>query len=128
MRGFGHRFGDKSNVSVAEFEGLLHGLRRLQSLKRLHASLSTESQIAEGDASIIVQGDSQTVIDLLKQKESSNVGKGLRPFYAAAFRLLEGIGISWRAEKIPSSKNKECNGLAHAELEACLRESTVGRS
>ena len=128
LRGFGHKSGEKSNVTVAEFEGLLCGLKRLQSLKRLRTRLSPGGQTAETIPAVLVQGDSQTVVDLLKQKDSSKVKKDLKPLHTTAVKLLEEIGVSWKAEKIPSRKNKECNGLAHAELEACLRESTVGGS
>jgi hypothetical protein len=98
LRNFGHRFTEKSNVTVAEFEGLLHGLKRIQSLKRLRAYLSTSGQTGDSIPSIFVQGDSETVIDLLKQKDSSKVTKNLKPLYAAAVKLLEDIGVSWKAE------------------------------
>src|SRR5438309_12118717 len=60
LRNLGHRFTEKSNVTVAEFEGLLHGLKRIQSLKRLRAYLSTSGQTPDSIPSILVQGDSQT--------------------------------------------------------------------
>ncbi len=123
LRSFGHKFVEKSNVTVAEFEGLLHGLKRLQSLKRLRTYLSTGGQVSEGVPTVLVQGDSETVITLLTQRDSSKVKRDLKPLRAAALKLLGEIGVSWGAEKIPSRKNKECDGLAHAELEACLRES-----
>ena len=123
LRSFGHKFGEKSNVTVAEFEGLLHGLKRLRSLKRLRTNLSAGQQVTDIIPTLLVQGDSETVIDLLLQKDPSKVKKGLRPMYTAALRLLREIGLSWKAEKIPSRKNKECDGLARAELEACIRES-----
>jgi ribonuclease HI len=128
LRNFGHRFTEKSNVTVAEFEGLLHGLKRIRGLRRLHANLSTRRQIAESIPSILIQGDSQTVIELLKQGDPSKVSRNLRPLHDAAFKLLEEIGISWNAERIPERRNSECDGLAHAELEACLRESTQSSS
>ena len=122
IRGFGHKV-EKSNATVAEFEGLLHGLKRLQSLKRLRTHLSEGQQVTDSVPTILVLGDSEAVIDLLLQKDSSRVKKGLKPFYTAALKLLREIGLPWEAEKIPKPKNKECDGLAHAELEACLRES-----
>ena len=123
LRNFGHKFVGKSNPTVAEFEGLLHGLKRLESLKRLRTYLSTGRQDIENVPTVLVQGDSKTVIDLLMQKDSSKVKKGLKPFYFAALKLLREIDLFWKAEKISKSKNRECDGLAHAELEACLRES-----
>jgi ribonuclease HI len=123
VRSFGHKFGEQSNVTVAEFEGLLHGLKRLESLKRLRKHLSARGRGTGSVPTVLVQGDSETVIDLLLQKDSSKVKEGLKPFYVAATKLLKEIGVSWKAEKIPKRKNKECDGLAHAELEACLRES-----
>jgi ribonuclease HI len=123
VRSFGHKFGEQSNVTVAEFEGLLHGLKRLDGLKRLRKHLSATGQVTGSAPTVLVQGDSETVIDLLLQKDSSRVKKGLKPFHSVAIKLLKEIGVSWKAEKIPKRKNKECDGLAHAELEACLRES-----
>lgn len=123
LRSFGHKFVGKSNVTVAEFEGLLHGLARLHSLKQLRTDLSLGRQVTDSVPSLLVQGDSKTVIDLLLQKDSPKVKKGLKPFYIAAHALLREMGPSWEAKRIPSRKNKECDGLAHAELEACLRES-----
>ncbi len=122
LRGFGHRI-ENSNVTVAEFEGLLQGLKRLQSLKRLRTRLPTGREVSDGVPTLMIQGDSETVIDLISQQDSSKIKKGLKPFYTAAIKLLGEIGVSWEAEKIPKPKNKECDGLAHAELEACLRES-----
>jgi ribonuclease HI len=123
LRNFGHKFVGRSNVTVAEFEGLLHGLNRLQSLGLLRKHLSARGQARENVPTVLVQGDSETVIDLLMQKDSSKVKKGLKPFYIAALKLLREIDLSWKAEKISKPKNGECDGLAHAELEACLRES-----
>jgi hypothetical protein len=123
LRSFGHKFVGKSNVTVAEFEGLLHGLARLHSLKRLRTDLSAGRQSTDSGPTLLVQGDSETVIHLLSQKDPSKVKKGLKPFYTVALKFLKEIGLSWEAEKISSTKNKECDGLAHAELEACLRES-----
>jgi len=123
LRSFGHKFVGKSNVTVAEFEGLLHGLKRLQSLRRLRMHLSTGGQAPENVPTFLVQGDSETVIDLLMQRDSSRVKQGLKPFYIEALKLLREIDLSWKAEKISKPKNRECDGLAHAELEACLRES-----
>ena len=117
LRNCGHMFTEKSNVTVAEFEGLLHGLKRIRSLRRLRAYISTGGRTDENTPSILVQGDSQTVIDLLKQKDLTKVTK-----------LLKEIGVSWKAERIPEPKNRECHGLAYAELEACLRESTQSSS
>lgn len=128
LRNFGHRSTEKSNVTVAEFEGLLHGLKRIRNLKRLLAYLSTDKRNGRSIPSILVQGDSQTIIDLLMQKDPSKVTKNLKPLYAAAVKLLEEIGVSWRAEIIPERMNRECDGLAHAELEACLRETTQSSS
>jgi translation initiation factor 1 (eIF-1/SUI1) len=78
LRNYGHKFVGKSNVTVAEFEGLLHGLKRLQSLKRLRTYLSMGGQDTENVPTILVQGDSETVIDLLMQKDSSKVKTGLK--------------------------------------------------
>jgi len=128
LRNFGHLFTEKSNVTVAEFEGLLHGLKRIRSLRRLRAYISTGGRTDENTPSILVQGDSQTVIDLLKQKDLTKVTKNLKPLYGVAVKLLKEIGVSWKAERIPEPKNRECHGLAYAELEACLRESTQSSS
>ena len=76
LRSFGHKFVEKSDVTVAEFEGLLHGLKRLQSLKRLRTYVASSGQVTESVATILVQGDSETVIDLLLQRDSSKVKKG----------------------------------------------------
>jgi len=122
VRGFGHEV-EKSNATVAEFKGLLHGLKRLQSLKRLRTRLSADGQASDPVSTLLVQGDSVTVINLLTQKDSSKVKKGLKPLYTAALKLIRESGLSWEVQKISKPKNKECHGLASAELEACLRES-----
>jgi ribonuclease HI len=125
LRGYGHKV-EKSNATAAEFEGLLHGLKRLQSLKRLRTHLSGGGQVTDGVPILLVLGDSKAVIDLILQRDSSGVKKDLKPLHTASLKLLREIGVSWKAEKISKPKNKECDGLAHAELEACLRESRKG--
>src|SRR6266487_6405759 len=61
VRSFGHKFGEQSNVTVAEFEGLLHGLKRLEGLKRLREHLSARGQGTWSVPTFLVQGDSETV-------------------------------------------------------------------
>jgi len=76
LGGFGHKVG-KSNATAAEFEGLLHGLKRLQSLTRLRTHLSEAQQVTDSVPTLLVLGDSEAVIDLLLQKRLIESQKGL---------------------------------------------------
>src|SRR3989442_9663077 len=89
LRNCGHMFTEKSNVTVAEFEGLLHGLKRIRSLRRLRAYISTGGRTDENTPSILFQGDSQKGSDLLKQKNFTKGTKKLKTLYRIAVKPLK---------------------------------------
>ncbi len=116
VRHSGGKSGGPANNMAAEFEGLIHGLKWFS-----HASF--ERKTTDTFSRIIVRGDSKPLIDLLNGGETRN--GLLTTLRDTVTGLLAQIDIPWEAKHIPKRLNKECNGLAQAELSACLRQLSL---
>src|SRR6266568_4816860 len=102
-RDSGRRSGAPANNMVAEFEGLIRGLKWFTTQVPGNGAEDTISEI-------ILRGDSKPLIDLITGGKTGN--ELLTALCRTAGDLLDQIDLQWKAEHIPKRLNKECNGLA----------------